>query len=290
MPKIIMLRGLPASGKSTWAKEKTKSGNYMIVSKDIIREQLGGYTPKREKDVIKIRNQQIKMGIELGKNVIVDDTNLNPIHEKAIRQIAKDLGVAMKINDSFMEITPEECIERDLHRGDKAVGARVIWEMYSKWCVPSPTEKLEQEFDKRRCVIFDVDGTLALNTEGRDYHDLTRIIEDTPDPFMSFIADCIDEAGQYYADIVIVSGREDSCREDMVKWLENNAIPYKHLYMRKAGDKRRDSIIKEEIYHKYIEPEYAVLGVFDDRRRVITECWQKLGLRVAKLGLLDEEF
>ena len=36
--KIIMLKGLPASGKSTWAKERALEGNYLIISKDEIRK------------------------------------------------------------------------------------------------------------------------------------------------------------------------------------------------------------------------------------------------------------
>lgn len=279
-----MLKGLPASGKSTWAKEKTKSGgNCMIVSKDTIRETLGGYTQRREKDVVKIRNQLIRTGIELGKNVIVDDTNLNPVHEKTIRQLAKELGATFQVEDSFLDVPVEECIVRDLHRGEKAIGASAIWETYYKWLVPTPVKKLDNEWEKRRCVIFDVDGTLAINTSGRDYYDMARVDEDTPDPFLSFIADCIDGSGDYYADIILVSGRNEAGREKTEKWLKDNAIPYKALYMRKEGDTRKDSIVKMEIYHNEIEPNYAVLGVFDDRNAVCDE-WRKLGLRVAQVG------
>ena len=125
--KIIMLKGLPASGKSSWANEQVKTGNYIIVSKDEIRKMFGGYKPSREKEVLRIRNKLIENGIQLKRNVIVDDTNLNPKHEKYIQQLARDLGAKFIINDEFLNVPPEECIKRDLHRGEKAVGSSVIW-------------------------------------------------------------------------------------------------------------------------------------------------------------------
>lgn len=112
---------------------------------------------------------------------------------------------------------------------------------------------------------------------------MSKVEKDEPDPFMSFIADCVDGSGDYYADIILVSGRDETAREATERWLTNNAIPYKALYMRATGDTRKDAIVKEEIYHMYIEPEYAVLGVFDDRNQTC-ETWRKLGLRVAQLG------
>ena len=49
--KIIMLKGLPASGKSTWARERQKEGgNFLVISKDEIRKMFGGYKPSREKE------------------------------------------------------------------------------------------------------------------------------------------------------------------------------------------------------------------------------------------------
>ena len=66
-------------------------------------------------------------------------------------------------------------------------------------------------------------------------------------------------------------------------------IPYKQLYMRKTGDKRDDTIVKEEIFKEFIEPEYIVLGVIDDRNKVV-RMWERLGLKVMKVGGLYDEF
>lgn len=293
--KIVMLKGLSASGKTSWAKEKVaQDGNWMIVSKDMIRPMLGKWTPRKEKNVITIRNVLIESAIKMRKNVIVDDTNLNPKHERCIAQIAKKLGVKFEINDSFLKETPESCIERDLHRGDKAVGASVIWDQYYTWVAPNVQNVLKNNFDKPRCVICDLDGTLALNLENRDPYDMKRVGEDSIDPFTGCVIDALNNygteaSGNHYPMIILVSGREETCRKLTEDWLEKNCIKYDKLFMRKEGDRRPDDIVKEEIYHEHIEPFYGVLGVFDDRPKV-ARMWRKLGLRVAQLGYPEIEF
>lgn len=279
---------------TSWAKEQVKNGNYMVVSKDEIRKMFGGYSRRREKEVLRIRNELIRQGIQLRRNVIVDDTNLHPKHERYLKQLATELGAKFEINDSFLEISPEECIKRDLHRGEKAVGASVIWDMFYTWVAPNPQAKLNQDFEKPRCVLVDLDGTLAINVSDRSFYDLTQVGKDAADPFVSCVVDAlynygIEQNGEPYPKIIILSGREDSCRAETEKWLDKNMIPYDALYMRKAGDKRPDEIVKEEIYHEQIEPNYAVLGVIDDRPAVCTQ-WRKLGLRVAQVGNPYVEF
>ena len=292
MQKIIMLKGLPASGKSTWAKEKiNENSNYIRINKDDIRESITGkWTSKKEKIVISIRNSLVKAGISLGKNVIIDDTNLNPKHEQSLKTLAQELGVEFEINDSFLKVPVEECVERDIKR-DKSVGYKVIYKMYYDYLYQDPSKKIvNSSSKKRRCVICDIDGTLAHNYGGRNIYDLTRVKEDTPDPLVCAVLDGLDSTfGIDYLDIIIVSGREDNCRKETEEWLYHNMIPYKALYMRKSGDKRDDAIVKEEIYKEFIEPEYCVLGVIDDRNKVV-RMWEKLGVKVMKVGGLYNEF
>lgn len=290
MPKIIMLKGLPGSGKSSWAKQKVaENGNYIRVSKDDIRETMFvNWTPKKEKSVLKIRDALIREGIRMGKNVIVDDTNLNPIHESHLKELAKELEVSFETNQSFLKVSVEECIERDLKR-EKSVGQKAIYKMYYDYLATKTDDRFEKN-EKRRCIICDIDGTLAHNLGGRNIYDYTRVIEDTPDSFVCAVVDALDFTfGDYYLDIIMVSGRDDDCREETEKWFENNDIPYDKLFMRETGDKRDDTIVKEEIYKKYIEPNYCVLGVIDDRPKV-ARMWRSLGLKTLQAGVPEYEF
>ena len=47
--------------------------------------------------------------------------------------------------------------------------------------------------------------------------------------------------------------------------------------MREEKDHRPDDIVKEEIYHKYIEDKYNIVCVFDDRDKVV-KMWREQGL------------
>lgn len=289
-----MLKGLPASGKSTWAQEQLKKGSFIRISKDDLRPMLGSYSQRKEKEVLRIRNLLIEFGISQKHNVIVDDTNLNPVHERTLRQLANKLGAKFEINDSFLDISPEECIERDLHRGEKAVGASVIWDMYYRWLVPSTTKLLDHDFKLPRCVLVDIDGTLALNTSNRSFYDFTKVGKDTPDPFVSCLVDALynyglEQSGDRYPYIILMSGREESCREQTEEWLDKHFIPYDKLLMRAEGDRRPDFLVKRELFENNIRDKYAVLGVVDDRPQCV-RLWQGLGLRVANMGKWGVEF
>jgi hypothetical protein len=61
-------------------------------------------------------------------------------------------------------------------------------------------------------------------------------------------------------------------------WLKFYDIDYNQLIMRRTGDTRKDSIIKEEIFWEQIEPHYNVIAVFDDRDQVV-KMWRSLGLK-----------
>lgn len=125
---------------------------------------------------------------------------------------------------------------------------------------------------KTKAYIFDIDGTLAIRGD-RSPYDYSKVNLDTPNEDVARI--CRHLAERY--PIIIVSGREDSCHKETLDWLHLHQIKPDCLYMRKAGDKRKDSIVKAEIYIRVIEPHYTILGVFDDRQQVV-DMWRSIGL------------
>jgi len=87
-------------------------------------------------------------------------------------------------------------------------------------------------------------------------------------------------------DIAFMSGRSENCREGTKRWLESRLMPpLSQLYMRAAGDSRPDTVVKKELYEKYIAPFYNVRAIFDDRPAVI-RMWQDLGFadRIFNVG------
>lgn len=126
----------------------------------------------------------------------------------------------------------------------------------------------------REAYIFDIDGTLAIRG-GRSPFDYSKVELDTPNIGVITTLKALYK-GCY--DIIITSGREDTCKDATVQWLHKNlGIKGFDLFMRKAGDFRKDAIIKQEIYEQYIEPRWKIVAVFDDRDQVV-EMWRRLGL------------
>jgi tRNA uridine 5-carbamoylmethylation protein Kti12 len=136
MQKIIILKGLPACGKSTWSRnlQNEHPGKYKRVNKDELRAMLdNSYHGKQTEELIlKIRDFIILQSISDGYDVLVDDTNLNPVHEKHIRGLVQNITeFEIEIKD-FTDVDLETCIERDEARTDR-VGEDVIRGMYNKY-------------------------------------------------------------------------------------------------------------------------------------------------------------
>lgn len=142
--------------------------------------------------------------------------------------------------------------------------------------------------NKIDAVIFDIDGTLA-NIEHRlhfvhggkkNWGAFFRAMND--DTLRHDVYAMYQTYAQQY-EIIVVSGRPDNYQRCTTEWLARNNILYKDLYMRRAGDYRSDTIVKEEIYKTSIEPYFNVHTVVDDRPSVI-RMWRSLGLHVIDVG------
>ena len=280
-----MLKGLPASGKSTWAKEQVRlsKGKTKRVNKDDLRAMIddGEWSKDNEKFILSVRDSVIVDALFQHKDVIVDDTNLAPKHEKDLRHIASELDAEFEVK--WFDTPLAECIRRDMLRPNP-VGKKVIRRFYEQ--IKDLYEpKIEHDPNKPDCIIVDIDGTLA-HMNGRSPYDYTKVDTDVVDPVVADIVrryrtvDIMEENQLY---VIIVSGRDDSCRDVTRKWLEDNYIPYDELHMRKTDDDRDDRIVKKEIFDAWIKDRYNVKFVLDDRNRVV-EMWRSLGLKVLQVG------
>lgn len=267
MSKLIMLKGLPASGKSTYAKELVAQG-YKRVNKDELRAMIDSskWGKSNEKYIKSIEKYVTAHFLSEGYNVVVDDTNF--AYEDYWKEVAEISDAEFEIK--FFDTPVMECVGRDAKRGEKSVGAKVIFGMYDKYLKPNPPEYSD---DKQNAYIFDIDGTLAKMT-GRSPYDYTQVHTDVPNHNITMIARLLKQSG---LPIILCSGRKEECREATQEWLRNNSIPWDYLYMRATGDDRKDSIIKKEIYDTHIKDKYNVLAVFDDRNQVV-DMWRSLGL------------
>jgi len=279
MHKLIMTKGLPASGKSTWAKAQVLAGNGNIVrvNKDDLRKMLheGKWSRQHEKHTKIVQNTIINTLLGAGKTVIVDNTNLTTRDEEQLKKTANDWNVQFEIQD-FTDVSLEECLARDKQR-QNWVGERVILEMYDKYLAPPPLPPPPECPNKNYCIIVDIDGTIAEMVD-RGPFEWDKI--DTDKPRLHVIRAIRTMAMVHKLVIIFLSGRDSVCYDKTYNWLcvHTKLTIYNHqLIMRKSGDTRRDSIVKREFYERSIRDNYNVMAIFDDRPQVIRECWQALG-------------
>ncbi len=271
--KLLMLKGLPASGKSTYAKELVAKG-WKRVNKDDLRAMIdnGKWSKGNESSIVASRDLLISHYLGRGCDVVVDDTNLVVRHESDLRAIAEANQADFEVK--FFDITPDEAIKRDLAR-ERSVGSKVIRRMYRDHLAP---ERITQSNNLPLALIVDIDGTLAHMT-GRSPYDYSKVLTDEID-------DVVEALVLTYStthEIIVVSGRDGSCREDTEQWLKHNGVPYGQLFMREAGDDRNDAIVKREIFDREIRDKYFIDFVLDDRDRVV-EMWRSLGLKCLQVA------
>jgi len=285
--KIIVLQGVPASGKSTEAERLVKENNkYVIVSRDAIREAAGEYwVPEREDYVSEIEEFQVRAAIKNKFTPIIDATNLNPKTIEKWKTLSQELGVDIEFN--LFDVDFVTALVRDKQReqeGKRAVGEKVLKRFFYKYFPDKmhPADNrpiLLPDSSLPPCVICDIDGTIALNT-GRSPYDYSKVSTDYCDPRMQQLLNILHWQVSENIPIIFLSGRDatEQCCRDTIFWLQKHFHGMKfHLLMRHKDDKRKDSIVKKELYENHIKGNYNVLCVLDDRNQVV-DMWRKEGL------------
>ena len=137
MKTIYFLRGLPASGKSTWAKTKLAAlnrGEYkraILTNKDEIRKRFQSRGVISESKIIQKETETVTNALKTGLHVIIDNTHFHLPHEARFRTLASQYGYRFVVQ-SFTHVPLEECVRRDAKRKN-SVGEGVIRSMYSKY-------------------------------------------------------------------------------------------------------------------------------------------------------------
>lgn len=141
MNRLIICRGLPASGKSTWAKEWVMRDpeHRVRINQDDIRLMLGKYwVPSREKLVQEIQFDAIIEALNREFDVVIDNTNLNKkVLDQFDRLIKTYKDYEMEYKD-FFNVSIGECLRRNVIRNaslpkDAQIADTVIVGMYERY-------------------------------------------------------------------------------------------------------------------------------------------------------------
>ena len=150
---------------------------------------------------------------------------------------------------------------------------------------------------KKKTVIFDLDGTLALIDKRRAlaikpngkmdwdiFHDPENVKLDEPNVPIIKMAQLFAEDG---FDIFIFSGRTNKTELTTRAWLARNRVPFHKLVMRDEKTRKfiGDEIVKKEMLDNHADIDDVFL-VVDDRQKVV-DMWRENGLTVAQVAKGD---
>jgi hypothetical protein len=148
---------------------------------------------------------------------------------------------------------------------------------------------------KKRVVIFDLDGTLALIDKRRELstkpngkidftklHDPSLIKHDVPNVPVVKMAQLLAQDG---FTIAIFSGRSDKTEKTTRSWLTHNRIPFHSLRMRphKTMNFIPDEVLKKQMLDDAPFGIDDILMVVDDRQKVV-DMWRDIGLTCVQVA------
>ena len=300
MSTLYITRGLPGSGKSTWARAwvaEDRAGRAR-VNRDDLRSMLhdGVWQGQAtEGQIVAARDTLFLSLLRRGVDVVCDDTNLPQRTARDLANLARGAGADLRVRD-FTDVPVDVCVARDRAR-DRTVGEDVIRDMHRRFLAgrPSPLPLPVADADPPSdavivpyvakagappAVLVDIDGTVALMGD-RSPYDESLVHQDQPNPPVIRAVRAMHAAGHA---VVFCSGRSEAARAATEAWLARHVdIPYVHLYLRARGDQRRDAVVKREIFDAHIRDVWHVVAVFDDRQQVV-DTWRQLGLTVFQVA------
>lgn len=304
MTVLTCMRGMICSGKSTRAREIAKESGGVVVNRDTIRLQLlGTYwtgNPEDEYRVTVAEEAQVLALMNADVPVVIDSCHLTASYLRKWSRWATRYGWGFAVED--VKTPVDVCLERLRRRNlatDRFIEASVLFNQakrfpIERWPVITKREfnpvPVERDNSLRKAIIVDIDGTIAEKCD-RSPYDYSRVGEDGLHWDVAYLVDLL---AQDDYDVLIVSGRDDTCRRETRDWLNSRGVEYQRLFMRDTekdideyGGKDPDFLVKYRLFDEHIRGRWSVQYVIDDREQVIS-MWRGIGLRV--LDVAGNEF
>lgn len=304
---LVLTRGLPASGKSTYAEAwlAQDPDNRVRVNRDTIRFELfsmwypiedeRGTVKEKEQRVTDVERQRIEKALRSGKSVIVDNTNLNPKVFSTYGKIAKRFLVPLTHKD--FPISIEETLRRNSLR-ERQVPEFVIRDMQARYMGPNgefhlfpgdyPAKPFVEPQARQQAIAFDMDGTFAdtrsiqhyvSGGKYRDFDGFHRASLFVP-PNQQVLQMAMDaHAGGFK--IIITTARGELYREVTQKWLDDHGVPYNNIFMRADKDQRPDHVVKTEMLQT-LRKYYDMVRFVDDNPAAVS-AWKNGGHAVTEV-------
>lgn len=143
--ELIILQGIPSSGKTTWAKNwvNEDSEHRVRFNRDDIRNMLGKYwVPSRESLINAMYESFLNQAMLEGYDIVLDNMNLNQKTLAKIKETVEEFNKWISLSpvdlhydikyQPFFDTPLEECIARDAKR-ENPIGEEVIRNTYNKY-------------------------------------------------------------------------------------------------------------------------------------------------------------
>lgn len=300
MRTVYILRGLPASAKSTFARDliKREPNRWVRVNRDDLRAMFHNsvFSKDKEEFIRSVQDQLILQALRDGSDVIIDNTHLVPQTVKKLHRLIASVGDVKVIEKAFNVSITEAKRRNALREGTARVPDHVIDGMARGAGIDRGRVLEDREFyyaprematdaytpDETlpEAILVDLDGTVAL-LNGRNPFDASTCDNDLPNVPVIECVKAMKSAGRA---IVFMSGREDKYREPTLSFLSKHfgEMPYE-LYMRATGDSRKDSVVKEELLEANVFHRYKIVFALDDRNQVVDH-YRSMGLTVFQVA------
>lgn len=139
--EVLVLRGIPGSGKSTFAKELVDKG-WHRVNKDEIRYMINNYKLDNgdENMIHHIQSKIIRILMRNGKNIVVDNTHCKQkyvddieslVHYEQIMLDKDEIDYEYKVRTQVFDVPLQVCIDRNALR-ENPVPEEVIRKMFKQ--------------------------------------------------------------------------------------------------------------------------------------------------------------
>lgn len=147
MPKLIVLCGIPGSGKTTYAQEYIKKYGGLHLSSDLIRKELYGdeSTQGNPSEVFALMQNRAIEALNNGMTVLYDATNIT---RKDRSNIIAACPKFVQIEAHVIWAPIEKCIEQDAAR-NRTVGTAVIDKMLKRFQSPF----YDEGFDEIKVIL-----------------------------------------------------------------------------------------------------------------------------------------